>query len=171
MIILAISIAWFTSWSIKRYVDYLLLGSSVLMIGIFISHNYYSSGWLLYPSTLINIFEVDWKVPEYLADNMSIVISNWAKDPGDLNQVLETAKKGTLDQFRAYWNYLDIFGKVLIILGLSSSLTWITRSVRSSNSRMIAVSISTLMMIIIWLVHAPSLRYGLQYLLFPKISR
>lgn len=61
----------------KEILTYLFLG--LLVIAPYLIRNVVISGWLIYPLTALDLFDVDWKVPAELVNADSFQIRTWGK--------------------------------------------------------------------------------------------
>lgn len=146
----------------KTIVFYMICGLIVFLP--YIVRNYYISGWILYPFTGIDIFNVVWKVPY-----------KWAKEQADW--VYAWARRGSVDGIEAayapfgYWFplwwewFADRNTKILLI-------AWIVFSVyyaivvlykllkkKKIETNLLSISIVLLIENIYWLVSAPDVRF------------
>lgn len=64
----------------------LYLGLGVLIVLPWLIRNVLISGWLLYPFTLFDVFEVDWKIPKGYADYDRFEIQVYGKEIFDVNR-------------------------------------------------------------------------------------
>ncbi len=76
IVILPVSI-WIRERKVRQILIY--LASGTLLVVPYLFRNVLISGWLLYPSTALDLFDVDWKVPKVLADADSFQIRYWGK--------------------------------------------------------------------------------------------
>ncbi|MFN4083571.1 MAG: LIC_10190 family membrane protein [Bacteroidia bacterium] len=70
------------------------------------------SGWLAYPINIIDLFDVDWKVPEEILAYERFSIKQWGKIPG--NDIYETAKLSFFEWFPIWFGNNDLFNKILL---------------------------------------------------------
>ena len=61
----------------KEILTWLLLG--LIVIAPYLARNVVISGWLIYPLTALDLFDVDWKVPAELVDADAFQIKTWGK--------------------------------------------------------------------------------------------
>jgi len=98
----------------NRFANAILI--PIVVFGIFIIPwligNVIVSGWLAYPINIIDLFNVDWKVPEDVLTYERFSIKQWGKIPG--NNIHQTATLSFAVWFPVWFSNNDVFNKVLI---------------------------------------------------------
>ncbi|MCR5716854.1 MAG: hypothetical protein K6G23_08415 [Lachnospiraceae bacterium] len=162
-----------------RYIwRYLLTGT--LLVVPYLIRNVIISGWLLYPSTALDLFDVDWKVPKLLADADAYQIRIWGK--GIHIYGPEEAKIWT---WMPNWfqTVLTSTEKLLVIAAMLAVIVVIVRLVRyalmdkearsaqSQTGAVLLLETALMASFLFWLFSAPLTRYGYAYiLLFPMVT-
>jgi hypothetical protein len=119
----------------------------VLFTAIFLWRNVRLSGYVLFPSTLIDIAEVKWKMPKEYAAIQWEYINNYAWDRS-LN-IVEAGWKWLNEQF--------FYDSILFLLGFASIVfLYLKKKDKSVNT---IVSITLLLMITTWISISPEPRF------------
>lgn len=145
----------------------LYLGCGIMIVIPFLVRNYLISGWLLYPFNGIDIFGVEWKVPEeYLlvdADQIKV----WGRCLYDVTKV-------DWPVFRwlpVWWEGQERYEQMLMGAVLAGSFLLLVQFVAKRIGRKkIRWELITLVGVIyaclgLWFFMAPFIRYGLSFLL------
>lgn len=156
-----------------RRKEYRLLCIS-LAIGLaiavpFLIRNVLLSGYLLYPFPAVDLFSVDWKMPieEVIADK--IEITGWARGLRGQEQYAYPFAQW----FPIWWDTLGILNKICFIFFFPSFAVMLIRCVHvglSSRVQQEKIGIVHLyfveaMLVLLWFVSAPDLRFGGVFLL------
>lgn len=132
------------------------------LVALVIWHNYWLSGWLLYPSTAIDLFNPDWKVPAYLVQNQQDVTSAFAKSSGSLQHVKDVHSM-SLFEWVPIW-FQDKSSQLWVIYGaiISICLGWgMIVGKQEFRKKAIVALISTMTFAtVLWFLTAPSPRFG-----------
>lgn len=155
----------------KEIAIYLLLGT--LAVVPFLIRNVLISGWLIYPSSGIDIFPVDWKVPiDYLRIDAK-QISVWGKCLYDVSLADMPLKEWVPIWFSSQERYhLMLIGGVILsgILVLINTFRKIVHRYRM-DCRLIVLYAGITASIVLWFFLSPFIRYGLAFLIaLPAIS-
>ena len=149
----------------KEIATYLLLG--LLIITPYLIRNVVISGWLIYPLSALDLFDVDWKVPAQLVDADSYQIRIWGKGihdyelyggvtkwwPNWFRTILSSTEKGLILADAA----------ALLLLGLM-----LLKHLRDKKSRewdKLLVMMTVAASFLFWQFSAPLTRYGYAYIL------
>lgn len=140
----------------------------------FLIRNVIISGWLLYPFTGLDLFQVDWKVPRVIADADAFQIKSWGKGIHEYGMYEALPTTWIPNWFRTMLSATERLLLLADAAALCIILVWCIRKVlhgaKTEWSRflvMITVSVSFLF----WLLSAPLTRYGYVYiLLLPLIT-
>lgn len=152
----------------KKYKDiliYLLLGT--ITLAPFLIRNIMISGWLLYPFPAIDLFSVDWKIPESAVLIDSAQIKVWGKCLYDVALVNMPMK----EWIPIWWEAQERYAKMLIycnILALCLDMVivlhkWIKKE--NFNFNLTLLNLVVVICSCAWFVLAPFIRYGLAFLL------
>lgn len=132
----------------------------------FFIRNVILSGWLVYPFTSIDLFDVDFKIPKGVADYDSREIQVWGRGYSDVTRYEESIWNWLPDWVRS----LDLTDKGFLILALTGLLilvVLITYAVIKKKKDMTDyLHITSVLAIcfLFWLCSAPLIRYGCVFL-------
>lgn len=145
------------------YIVYILLISSVVIVP-FLARNVIISGYLLYPNTFIDLFNVDWKMPHSVVISDSISIKTFARTWGS-GYSYQDISRSFFDWFFIWISksqeYFDIFGILDIILSLVVFIGVLITILKKKGvfySYMLPISAAA--GFIFLLFSAPSVRFG-----------
>lgn len=153
------------SKSVKDILRYLGMGVFVLLP--FLIRNFLISGWLLYPFAGIDIFDVEWKVPLNILETDLGFIKVWGRALFDIN-LADTPFK---EWFPVWFDYQDRYEMMLflgIILGMGFSLLYVFRfffKKTDFRGEYLALTAANMGCIIMWFFSAPTMRFGLAFIL------
>lgn len=147
--------------------------SGLLVLLPYLVRNVFISGWLIYPFTSIDLFDVDWKVPFELAQYDSDQIKVWGRCLFDVSKI----ELGISEWFPIWWEAKDTYEKMLLISNLLAlvleaifflHVLWHKRKI---PWQWIVLDLAVLGGIAGWFLTAPFIRYGLVFLLsFPLLA-
>lgn len=148
----------------KRFLFFALLFTLPWLI-----RNVITTGYVLFPVTIIDIFNFDWKVP---VENVNILqdwIYSWARIP--FKDSKEVLNMGFLEWFRVWWDKLLMINKRLFILAIISPFIYLFYSFfkKDVRKKLIPISIALIIMIL-WLLTAPDIRFSFSVILFLALS-
>lgn len=141
-------------------------GICVIVALPYLIRNYYISGWLLYPFSGIDIFDVKWKVPVDILEMDTSIISINGKCilglPADLP---------IKEWLPIWWNAQEYYGKLLVLstaLATVMILIHLTYRAIKDNSvfSLVVILLGNYAALILWFLEAPFIRYGLAFILF-----
>lgn len=149
----------------KEIITYVMLGS--IVIAPFLIRNVIISGWLIYPLTALDLFDVDWKVPAELVDADSYQIRIWGKGiheyelyggptkwwPNWFKTTLSTTEKGLI---------LADGAALLLLIGM---IVKQGKEKRANEWDKLLVMITAAVSFLFWQFSAPLVRYGYAYVL------
>lgn len=149
--------------------------TGVIIVAPYLIRNVIISGWLLYPSTAIDLFPVDWKVPKVIADADAFQIRSWGKGIHEYG-IFENLPSSWMPNW--FVTMLTSTEKVLILLDalailvilvlgvllLVQSLLHRTRRITVNSDRLL-VLVTLMVSFLFWLMSAPLTRYGYTYIL------
>ena len=148
---------------------FVLFMIGLLSFGGFFSRNIITSGYLIFPSTLLDIADVDWKYSKELTVLEKDYITAYAKKPGiNHNEEIESVNKSSITQWLPdWWNNKPLQDKSILIIFLISiiaSLIFFKR-IFSSGFIPLVVIITMLSGVIFWFINAPDPRFGFGFIL------
>lgn len=142
------------------------LGMGVLVMVPFLIRNVIISGWLLYPVSFIDWFDVEWKIPldymQYDADQIKV----WGKCLFDV-QYSDVSVREWVPIWlgnKERYELMLIYG---ICVGMLFSLGYIVKSfIKKISFRWESVSLllAVLGCLAVWFFEAPFIRYGLAFI-------
>ena len=149
----------------KEIITYVMLGS--IVIAPFLIRNVIISGWLIYPLTALDLFDVDWKVPAELVDADSYQIRTWGKGiheyelyggptkwwPNWFKTTLSATEKGLI---------LADGAALLLLIGM---IVKQGKEKRANEWDKLLVMITAAVSFLFWQFSAPLVRYGYAYVL------
>ncbi len=107
---------------------FLIAVFGIIWLAPWFAGNVVRGGWLLYPFNQIDLFNVDWKVPESYFEYDKIVLKGWGRIP--FSDIYETAKMPYSAWVSVWFNNLDIFNKALIIAFIFSLISIAVNALR-----------------------------------------
>jgi len=130
----------------------------------FIARNIITSGYIVFPSTSIDIADTDWKYNRALTVNEKNYITAYAKKPGVVtkDEIDAVIKMNPTAWVPGWWQSRSIADKsifVLLILSFLAALIFIKKIMRAG---LISIFLLTTMLlgIIFWFMNAPDPRFG-----------
>lgn len=150
----------------REIILYLCLG--VITALPYFIRNVIISGWLVYPFTQIDLFEVPWKIPKGLADYDAREIQVWGRGYTDVTQFDKSIFEWLPDWFRALAGSDKLLVLVagcsvaiLIVYGLV--LLWKRTTVTARQWQLLLVQMTVAGSFLFWLGTSPLIRYGCVY--------
>lgn len=149
----------------KSIILYILLGCITLMP--FLIRNVLISGWLLYPFPSLDLFHVDWKIPERFVLIDSAQIKVWGKCLYDIALVDMPMKEWV----PIWWSSQERYAQMLIycnILAVCLDVVILLHHLFKKdkiNYNLVLLNIVVVICSAAWFVLAPFIRYGLSFLL------
>lgn len=154
----------------KRWKEITLyLGLGILTAVPFLIRNVLISGWLVYPFTGIDLFNVDWKIPQGIADYDAKEIQVWGRGYTDVLLYDIPVK----DWFPAWFRSIGGLDKIFLALAIAAVLAYAGRLLyrlsHKNNDCYIAaiehLQLESVMVIcfLFWLLSSPLIRYGCVY--------
>lgn len=152
--------------------------SGVIILMPWIIRNVIISGYLIYPYSSIDLFNVDWKMPKALVEYDRKEIIVWGRGVKDVSKYHESISQW----FEVWYSSQTFIYRILIIFGIAATIGLIlflvvsifgkikkindAKGILSKPQEMLLI-ISTILGIVFWIFSAPLLRYGMVYLLMP----
>jgi len=173
MVLFAIGVFFyaFKQQLITIRIIYFIIGIGVLVFIPWIITNVIHSGYLLFPVTSSNFFDVDWKMrPEIVAYEVYANLA-YARAP-DVD--IEVSRYFTFKQWWPHWlKSVDVFSFILLGGGLFFYITlftqWLTnkRFRNQFTAHYYWIIASTCMVaLVLWFTHGPTPRFVFGYLVF-----
>lgn len=120
------------------------------------------SGYLLYPYSQIDLFNVDWKIPKELVDYDRMEIMVWGRGVRDVSQYHQSIQ----EWFPIWFEQLGKFEMLVFTAGISGlilCLIFLFRKWITMESGVKAEIFTGIALFLFWLISAPLMRYGLIY--------
>lgn len=142
------------------------LGSGVVILLPFLIRNFLISGWLLYPFNGIDLFHVQWKVPEeyLLVDANQIKV--WGRCLYDVGKIDWPVSKW----LPVWWEGQERYEQMLLAGVLAGSvllvIQWAGKLLKRKKIRWDLFTLEAVVFgcIVVWFFMAPFIRYGLAFL-------
>ena len=151
----------------------LFMGAGVLTVLPFLVRNVILSGWLLYPFTFIDLFDLPFKIPKGMADYDSKEIQVWGRGFSYVTRYGEPLTKW-LPEWAAG---LDPVNQVFFALAVSGIFLFIVLCIDAVRKKKKGMADILLVMgtmgisFLFWLTSAPLIRYGCVFLwMFPVLT-
>lgn len=149
----------------KEILTYLFLG--LLVIAPYLIRNVVISGWLIYPLTALDLFDVDWKVPAELVNADSFQIRTWGKG------IHTYELYGGPATWWPNWfmTTLSSTEKILILTDLAALPVFVFLLIRQMKEKStekwdkLLVMATAAASFLFWQFSAPLARYGYAYIL------
>lgn len=155
----------------KKILHYGIVASACVLP--FLIRNILISGYLIYPYTILDVFNVDWKMPKYTVDFDAHEIISWGRGLCDVQKYTWSFSKWFPIWISklGLWNIILLFFNILLAIGLVFVfIKMIKHKQLYFYSDIFLVSIVSIVSLGTWLLTAPLIRYGWIYLyLLPAI--
>lgn len=160
----------FVFYSFIRYLkkhkwkEILSYGLALAIVAMpFLVRNVMISGFLLYPYTMIDVFNVDWKMPVYTVnfDNHEIVA--WGRGLNDVDKY----NWPFVDWFKEWFSGLGYWNAFLVTLNIGLviiALIYLIFTIKKRSISSFGAWGVSIVCLLTWLFSAPLLRYGIVYL-------
>lgn len=152
-----------------RPVRYLIIYSGAALVILCIK-NVLTSGYLLYPAAVPDLFNVDWKMPLSRLQQLQLYISRYATIPSD--EPTQPFPLSWTQRISGWWSYIDNPERLLLLAILGGLLAnLIILVTKGKKSLLFAWNKYTKALVIafigsmIWLWNAPSPRFGTGFLI------
>ncbi|HEU5166041.1 MAG TPA: hypothetical protein VFU29_10905 [Chitinophagaceae bacterium] len=146
---------------IKLFFTILII--AIITLSPFLARNIITSGYVLFPSTSIDVVKVDWKYSTALTINEKDYITAYARKQGVGTEEISTVNRMSIAEWLPTWwqNRLPADKVIMIVLILSfiATLLLIKKIIRSGFIP-ILVLLTALSGIIFWFTNAPDPRFG-----------
>ena len=151
---------------VKRKIKlfFTILFISIVTFSPFIARNIIATGYIVFPSTSIDVANVDWKYDPELTVNEKNYITAYAKKPGVVTQdeINAVNKMGPAEWLPTWWQNRSTADKIIMILLVLSFISALLsiKKILLSGFIPLLVLITLLAGIIFWFVNAPDPRFG-----------
>lgn len=146
----------------KLFFAYFFAG--VWLVVPFLARNVIISGYLLYPSTMLDLFSVDWKMPTYTVtfDNHEIIA--WGRRVNDVYKY-----EWPITQWFPYWfAEMTLPERILFVSQaalIPASLVFsVYNTLKRRNTEITFMLCTSIIGLFMWFFSAPLIRYGNVYL-------
>lgn len=147
----------------KQILFYFICGLVVTLP--YLIRNYFISGWLLYPLTVIDIFNVEWKVPTKWAQEQADWVYAWARR--GMTDGIEAANFAFSEWFPLWWKWFAYRNiKIILISSALLSVLWfiylIIKLIKKKNINFpfLSLVVSLVCENLYWLITAPAVRFS-----------
>ena len=141
-----------------------VLAISTMTLTPFIARNIITTGYTVFPSTFIDVANVDWKYSDKLTVNEKSYITAYAKKPGVVTkeEIDAVSKMSPPEWFPGWWQNRSTADKAIMILLPLSFFTGLLSIKKITRSGFIPLLILITMLtgIIFWFLNAPDPRFG-----------
>ena len=148
---------------IKQMIASLLAGVATLLP--FFIRNVLISGWLIYPSTFIDLFDVDWKIPKGVAQYDAMEIGVYGKGINDVTKLDMPITEWLPEWFRQLSLVEKGWVGLTAICLVAGVIYFIYKLIKKKvDADILLVFIVLLISCMFWFFSAPLVRYGYGYL-------
>ncbi len=162
LIVLAACIIFIKARKLKLFFTLVLI--SAISFFPFIARNIITSGYVVFPSTAIDIVNTDWKYSAELTSNEKNYITAYAKKPGvaTKEEIDAVNKMSPAEWFPGWWQNRSIADKTIIVLWILSFFIALLFVKRIINQGVVPILVIITMLagIIFWFINAPDPRFG-----------
>ncbi|MGN1197884.1 MAG: LIC_10190 family membrane protein [Acetatifactor sp.] len=149
----------------EKAAENILLG--LLIVLPWLVRNIIISGYLLYPYAQLDFFDVDWKMPSSVLECDSTEIMVWGRELKDIS----LCNVSFFEWFPNWFEAQNPFYRVLVVLGLLSAffvfILLLCQIVKKGYLLQNILLLFTVTGLLVWLLTAPLMRYGIVYLMLP----
>lgn len=159
---------------IKKFLLFLLQG--VIIVFPWITRTFLICGYLFYPFEKLDLFNVDWKIPEHLVYMDSAQVKTWGRAIYNASMVDMPASKWfpnwfstTLSTMEKAFIIADIVAIVVLVIRLIICLVKRDFLRDKAKLQLMVVSVVVASSYVFWQLSAPLIRYGYAYVLLLSI--
>lgn len=141
------------------------IGLGALIITPYLIRNVIISGWLVYPFTAVDFFDVDWKIPKGIADYDSKEIQVWGRGIYDVTRFEEPLGRWLPEWLKG----LGMIDKLSVLIAAVSVIALVFAAIFIIGKRQkdkydwLLVAVTVDLSFLFWLLSAPLIRYGCVY--------
>lgn len=151
----------------KRQVKQILvsLGAGITVLIPFFIRNVLISGWLIYPSTIIDLFNVDWKIPKGVAQYDAMEIGVYGKAINDVTKLDMPINQWLPNWFRQM-SLMEKGWVALTALTIVAGTVYFAYKLIKKNVDYDKLLVFVVLVVscMFWFFSAPLVRYGYGYL-------
>lgn len=157
-------ILYISKGDIRSVLKFIALG--IVNVLPFFIRNVILSGYLVYPVTGIDIFNVSWKIPKDIAEYDAREIQVYGRGYSDVGRFDEPLNNwvgdwiGSLDTVNRIAFYLALFGLVILLVFI---ITSIIRKKKENLGEIIGITTVNICFLL-WFFTSPNIRYGCVFL-------
>ena len=139
----------------------------ILSLGAFLARNIIISGYPLFPSTMFNWFNVDWKFSPQLAKEIEIYITAFAKAGSVEWEGYKDITNLKFSEWSLLWWSALTFMEKLFFLSVLVSISFLLLNIKKifASKTLGWITIVCLISSILWMTKVPALRFSQAYLL------
>ncbi len=163
ILLVAVVPAFFGLLKRKIKLFFAILFIAIVTLSPFIARNIIATGYIIFPSTSIDVVNVDWKYDPALTVSEKNYITAYAKKTGVFtDEVNAVNKMNPAEWLPTWWQNRSAADKVIMILLVLSFLNMLLsiKKILSSGFIPLLVLVTLLTGIIFWFVNAPDPRFG-----------
>lgn len=147
----------------------LFFSIAFFILAPFLVRNVLLSGYLLYPVPELDLFSVDWKIPEKEVILEKELVEGWARLPHGGADIAEADIPKILavpfgEWIQEWWPTRSIKWKLIMIADLFIVML-LTAALYNRNYKLAALCFTLTINLLFWFFKAPDPRFGLAYLL------
>lgn len=140
-----------------------------ILLPAFLYRNVISSGYMFFPSTFLNIIDVNWKLNEEVCKHISAYVTAFAKTGYDSSEdaVRIMESMSIREWMPVWWHLRSLPDKIIISFSLLSFLIIIAsvKKIRKLGITKIVCIITSITGAVFWFFLAPDPRFGFGFLL------
>ena len=164
VLLVSVAPALFGLFKRKIKLFFTILGMSVVTLSPFIARYIITTGYIIFPSTSIDVANLDWKFDPELTVIEKNYITAYAKRPGVVlrDEINAVNKMSPAEWLPTWWQDRSIADKIImIVLVLSFFIALLSiKKILLSGFIPLLVLVMLLTGIIFWFVNAPDPRFG-----------
>ncbi len=149
--------------NVKGIAGFIALG--VCILAPYLVRNVLISGWLVYPLTAIDLFSVDWKIPEWIAQYDAKEIQVWGRGLKDVARYGEPARVWIKEWFAGQGALDKLFiitAAAAVPVSVAALAAAAVKGLEEQRDLMLA-AVTVNFSFLCWLFSAPLIRYGCVY--------
>lgn len=141
------------------------IGLGLVIILPYLIRNVLISGWLVYPFSSIDLFQVDWKIPKGIAQYDAREIQVWGRGIHDVSRYGEPVSSW----FGSWFTSLGSVDRLFTLLGIGAvpvSMAALIEALvhkREKQQNLLLAAVTINFSFLFWLLSAPLIRYGCVY--------